>query len=69
MSESTHCCIELSDPIPLISICLLPSHLDHDCDRGDDVIIDDSDDSNVINASDSSPLVNICLRTFAIDGP
>ena len=31
LSESSHRCIELSDPIPLVSICLLPSHLD--CDR------------------------------------
>ena len=56
LSESSHRCIELSDPIPLVSICLLPSHLDCDRDHGDDVIIDDCDDGNVINASDSSSL-------------
>ena len=27
LSQSSHCCIELSDPIPFIRICLDPSHL------------------------------------------
>ena len=27
LSQSSHCCVELSDPIPLVGICLNPSHL------------------------------------------
>ena len=39
LSQSSHGCIKLSDPISLICICFLPSHLRPQCGNcGEDVV-------------------------------